>query len=99
MKVTYRDPCHIGRHMGLYEPPREVIGRIPGLELVEMVRNRRNAWCCGAGAGVKSAFKDLALFTATERIKEAREAGASVLLTVSLLKGTWETPWRQAGST
>ncbi|MHA1593269.1 MAG: (Fe-S)-binding protein [Candidatus Baldrarchaeia archaeon] len=80
-KVTYHDPCHIGRHMGLYEPPREVIKKIPGLELSEMVRNRRNAWCCGAGAGVKSAFKDLALFAATERLKEAKETGASVLLT------------------
>nr|MDO8044443.1 heterodisulfide reductase-related iron-sulfur binding cluster [Candidatus Baldrarchaeota archaeon] len=80
-KVTYHDPCHIGRHMGLYEPPRELLKNIPGIELIEMTRNRRNAWCCGAGAGVKSAFKDLALFAAHERLKEAQSTEAEILAT------------------
>ena len=80
-KVTYHDPCHIGRHMGLYEPPRELLKNIPGIELIEMTRNRRNAWCCGAGAGVKSAFKDLALFAAHERLKEAQSTEAGILAT------------------
>lgn len=80
-KVTYHDPCHLGRHMDLYEIPREVIQAIPGVELVEMKRNRKNAWCCGAGGGVKSQFPDLAVEISKERITEAIESGADVLLT------------------
>jgi Fe-S oxidoreductase len=79
--VTYHDPCHLGRHMDLYEIPREVIQAIPGVELVEMKRNRKNAWCCGAGGGVKSQFPDLAVEISKERIAEAIESGADVLLT------------------
>ncbi len=80
MKVTYHDPCHIGRHMGVYEPPREVLSKIPGLELTEMTRNRHNAWCCGSGGGVRSAFKDLSSFAAEERIKEAKETAADAIV-------------------
>ncbi|MHA2390576.1 MAG: (Fe-S)-binding protein [Promethearchaeota archaeon] len=81
MKVTYHDPCHLGRHMNLYEIPREIITKLPGVELVEMKRNRKNAWCCGAGGGVKSQFPDLALEISKERVKEAIEAGADILTT------------------
>ncbi|MFX1314481.1 MAG: (Fe-S)-binding protein [Promethearchaeota archaeon] len=80
-KVTYHDPCHLGRHMDLYEIPREVLSKIPGIELVEMKRNRNNAWCCGAGGGVKSQFSELALKISKERIKEAVESGAQILTT------------------
>ncbi|MFX1378232.1 MAG: (Fe-S)-binding protein [Promethearchaeota archaeon] len=80
MKVTYHDPCHIGRHMGIYEPPREVLKNIPGIELIEMSRNRQNAWCCGSGGGVRSAFKDLSSFAAKERIEEAKESNAEALV-------------------
>lgn len=84
MKVTYHDPCHLGRHLGdngVYDPPRNVLKGIPGIELVEMERNRENAWCCGAGAGVSQANADLALWTANERLKEARATGATALVT------------------
>ncbi len=81
LKVTYHDPCHLGRHMDLYEIPREVIAQIPGVELVEMKRNRKNAWCCGAGGGVKSQFPDLAKDISKERIREAIESGADILTT------------------
>jgi len=81
LKVTYHDPCHLGRHMDLYEIPREVISKIPGVELIEMKRNRKNAWCCGAGGGVKSQFSDLALDIAKDRIKEAIDSGADILTT------------------
>jgi len=80
MKITYHDPCHIGRHMGIYKPPREVLKKIPGIELIEMPRNRFNAWCCGSGGGVRSAFKDLSSFTAIERIKEAKETTAEAIV-------------------
>ncbi|MFW9828135.1 MAG: (Fe-S)-binding protein [Candidatus Thorarchaeota archaeon] len=80
MKITYHDPCHIGRHMGIYEPPREILKNIPGIELIEMPRNRQNAWCCGSGGGVRSAFKDLSSFAAIERIEEAKETNSEAIV-------------------
>jgi Fe-S oxidoreductase len=84
LKVTYHDPCHLGRHLGdngVYDAPRRVLRSLPGLEMVEMERTRENAWCCGAGAGVSQADPDLALWTAGERLKEALAAGAAALAT------------------
>jgi len=83
LKVTYHDPCHLGRHLspGVYDPPRKVLTSLPGIELVEMERTRENAWCCGAGAGVSQANPDLALWTANERLKEAKSTGADALVT------------------
>lgn len=81
MTITYHDPCHIGRHMGIYEPPRELLKKIPGIELLEMTRNRYNAWCCGSGGGVRSAFKELSEFAAKERIEEAKDTKAGAIVT------------------
>ncbi|MBU4490388.1 MAG: (Fe-S)-binding protein [Actinobacteria bacterium] len=81
LKVTYHDPCHLGRYCELYDAPRRIIEALPGVELVEMPRNREKSWCCGAGAGVKTIYPDFALWTSEERIKEARETGAETLVT------------------
>ncbi|HHT74495.1 MAG TPA: (Fe-S)-binding protein [Euryarchaeota archaeon] len=81
LKVTYHDPCHLGRHGGVFEEPREVLKKIPGVELVEMPRNRMGSRCCGAGGGYKSAFNDLAVNIAAERVKEALATGADILVT------------------
>jgi Fe-S oxidoreductase len=66
---------------GIYEPPREILKSILGLELTEMERIREYAWCCGAGGGVKEAYPDFSLWTAGERIEEAKAAGAEAIVT------------------
>ncbi|MHA1377944.1 MAG: (Fe-S)-binding protein [Candidatus Helarchaeota archaeon] len=86
--VTYHDPCHLGRHTGIYEPPREILKSIPGIKLVEMERHHQHAWCCGAGGGVKSQFPDLANKIAEDRIEEANQTGAEILATMCPFCGT-----------
>ena len=66
---------------GVYEPPRDVIKSVPGVELVEMDRIKEYAWCCGAGGGVIDSYPDFAEWTALERIEEAKSTGAEALVT------------------
>ena len=65
---------------GIYNPPRDVLKSIPGIELVEMERIREYAWCCGAGGGVREAYPDFSNWTATERIEEAKVTGAEAIV-------------------
>ncbi|MDY0293004.1 MAG: heterodisulfide reductase-related iron-sulfur binding cluster [Candidatus Methanomethylophilaceae archaeon] len=80
-KVTYHDPCHLGRHAGVFEEPRNILKKIKGMEFVEMYRHGMNSRCCGAGGGYKSQFNDFAVNVAAERIRDAEEVGAEVLIT------------------
>jgi len=80
-KVTYHDPCHMGRHMGVFDAPRNVMKKIKGLELVEMDRTRENSRCCGAGGGYKSQYNEMAVNIAAERIRDAEATGAEILIT------------------
>jgi heterodisulfide reductase subunit D len=80
-KVAFHDPCHLGRHNKLYDEPRKILEAVPGLELVEMERNREEARCCGAGGGVKTAFPELAQKISLLRIEDAERTGASILTT------------------
>jgi Fe-S oxidoreductase len=75
-----RKPRYNGTN-GVYEPPREVLKSIFGLEVVEMERIREYAWCCGAGGGVKEAYPDFSLWTARERVDEAKATGAEAIVT------------------
>jgi Fe-S oxidoreductase len=80
-KVTFHDPCIMGRHMGVYDEPRSLIASIPGVELVEMYSNREHALCCGGGGGVLGAFDDIAGLVAVERLQQAAAAGAEQVVT------------------
>jgi heterodisulfide reductase subunit D len=80
-KVSFHDPCHLGRHVGLYDQPRRILESIPGLDLVEMERNRENARCCGAGGGVKTAFPELADRISGLRVADAEAVSSEILCT------------------
>lgn len=78
-KVTYQDPCYLGRHNGIYDEPRQILTSIPGTELIEMPQSRENGLCCGGGGGgiwmetrKGERFADI-------RLEEAIKTGASVL--------------------
>jgi Fe-S oxidoreductase len=80
-KVTYHDPCYLGRHNGIYNEPREVLSKIPGLEFREMAETRGNSLCCGMGGSriwmetaKNQRFSDI-------RLKQANDVGAEVLAT------------------
>ncbi len=80
VKVTYHDPCYLGRHNRIFDPPRQVLESIPGLKLLEMERSRENALCCGGGAG--NFYIDLLAgrnSPARVRVREAYDTGARVL--------------------
>ncbi len=110
LKVTYHDPCHLGRNsepyeewdgdvlqmiplvsinmpekpkrcgkFGIYDSPRNLLNKIPGLNFIEMERIKEYSYCCGAGGGVKSAFPEFAIKTAINRIEEAEDTGAEII--------------------
>ena len=78
--ITYHDPCHLGRWLGVYDPPRNLLSAIGDKNFVEMERKKDQAWCCGAGGGVLAAFRDQTMFASKERIMEAKSVGASLLV-------------------
>lgn len=80
-RVTFHDPCYIGRHNGLYDQPREVLRSIPGLQLVEMPRSRENSFCCGGGGGRMWLESTSDERMAEIRVKEAADTGADILVT------------------
>jgi heterodisulfide reductase subunit D len=84
-KVVYHDSCHLGRGCGVYDAPRNVLRAIPGIQVVEMERNRRWSWCCGGGGGVPEADPELAEWSAADRMREASATGAELVLTSSAL--------------
>lgn len=83
-KVTYQDPCFLGRHSGVYDEPRRVLESIPGIELVEMERHGRWSYCCGSGAKItESCYPEFADDVTEERLQEAKRAADIVVTACS----------------
>jgi len=80
LKVSYHDPCHLGRHCGIYEEPRKTLEKIPNTEIVEMEWAKDKSYCCGAGAGLKALAEDLAVSIARKRLDDAVGRGAEVIV-------------------
>ena len=78
--VTYHDPCDLGRKSGIFDPPREVLRRVPGYTFVEMQQSREHALCCGGGGDLETFDPDLVQEVAAQRIAQAAEVGANVLV-------------------
>ena len=79
--VTYHDPCYLGRWNDIYEPGRQVLEKIAGLEQVEMHRHGRQAFCCGAGGGRMWMEETLGKRINRERIQHAHEVEADIVAT------------------
>jgi len=83
LKVTFHDPCYLGRHNGEYDAPRVLLSAIPGVDLIEMGRCKENAYCCGGGGGgmwLDGFTRDHTAERLSERrVREAVESGADVL--------------------
>lgn len=78
-KVTYHDPCYLGRYNGVYDEPREAVSSLPGVELVEMGRNRNKSFCCGGGGGRMFMEETSGQRINQTRVREAIDTGAEML--------------------
>ncbi len=81
MKATYHDPCRLGRRHGKFEEPRIILRSIPGFELLEFPRSRKNSLCCGGGGSVFFIEPEFAKWVTKERIFEAEYIGAEAIIT------------------
>ena len=81
-KVTYHDPCFLGRYNSVYDAPRDVLRNIPGIELIEMERTRENSFCCGGGSGnfVTDLLGGSEENPSRIRVREAHETDAEILV-------------------
>lgn len=78
-RITFQDPCRLGRHLGVYDPPRQLLRAIPGVELAEMPRSGPAAACCAGGTWTNC--DRYAKQIQIERLREARKTGAAVMAT------------------
>jgi len=79
MRVTYHDPCHLARGQGIRETPREILGKIKGLEFVEMEEPNR---CCGSGGGVRAGKPELAAKMGKRKVDMIKKTDADAVITI-----------------
>lgn len=79
-RVTYHDPCDLGRKSNVYDAPRQLIQSLPGVQFVEMKSNRDNALCCGGGGNLETMDVELSQAVARSRLDQARDVGADVIV-------------------
>jgi Fe-S oxidoreductase len=80
-KVIFQDPCDLGRHSGVFEAPREILKSIPGLELIELERERFDAYCCGGGGLCKASYPKVAKTISTNVATTYQDNGAEEIIT------------------
>ncbi|HWE56363.1 MAG TPA: (Fe-S)-binding protein [Acidimicrobiales bacterium] len=80
-KITYHDPCYLGRHNEVYDEPRDVLGRVPGVQVEEMHRCRNKGFCCGAGGSRMWLEENIGSRINVNRTDEALGTGADVIST------------------
>ena len=79
-KVTYHDPCDLGRNSGIFEEPRQVLNAIPGIQLVELPHNRQLSMCCGGGGNLEMVNPELSGKVAQMKIEEIQQTGADMVV-------------------
>lgn len=79
--VTYHDPCDLGRSSGIYEEPRRILAKIPGLTVVEMKDTREHSLCCGGGGDVEMSDAEVAHAVGRSRMLQAQDTGAEIVIT------------------
>ena len=79
--VTYHDPCDLGRNSGIFDEPRYIMGKIPGLSLVELEDNREYCNCCGSGGDLLASYQDLSLDIAKRKVEEVLSTGVETAVT------------------
>ncbi len=80
-KITYHDPCYLGRYSDIYEPPRDILRSFPSMELREMKRNKADSLCCGAGGGWMWMDEKIGKRINIERLEDALTAGSEGVVT------------------
>ena len=102
-KVTYHDPCDLARACKILEEPRKILKKIPGLEFVEMDKNRLDARCCGGGGGMQAYKPEMAVDMAAQRVRDALAVGAEIIVSGcpackdNLRKGARTIPRQERG--
>jgi Fe-S oxidoreductase/nitrate reductase gamma subunit len=79
-KMTYHDPCDLGRTSGIFDEPRHILGKVPGAAVVEMQDHRERSLCCGGGGDVEMADPGLTAAVAKRRIGQAQATGAQTIV-------------------